>query len=204
MIRIVLTIPGSALRAGVRTLLEADSGLQVIRASPSPEALETADVWVVTDALSPEDIRQEVLTSQADVALLVLGEGRGMGAYPHLPVRAWGVLPVEATVEAMTTAIRALDAGLVVMYPDWVEFPFARRVSALAGEGEKLIEPLTDRETEVLQWLAQGLSNKQIAVRLHISEHTVKFHVSSVYGKLGATNRAEAVRLGAQQGLVVL
>ena len=66
------------------------------------------------------------------------------------------------------------------------------------------MEPLPERESEVLQLLAQGLSNKQIAVRLYISEHTVKFHVSSVYGKLGATNRAEAVRLGVQRGLVVL
>jgi DNA-binding NarL/FixJ family response regulator len=56
----------------------------------------------------------------------------------------------------------------------------------------------------VLQLLAHGLANKQIALALNISEHTVKFHVSSIYNKLGATNRTEAVRAGVQRGLVVL
>jgi DNA-binding NarL/FixJ family response regulator len=69
---------------------------------------------------------------------------------------------------------------------------------------EPLHEPLTARETEVLQLLAQGLANKQIAVALGISEHTVKFHISSIYGKLEVTNRTEAVRAGARRGLVLL
>ena len=65
-------------------------------------------------------------------------------------------------------------------------------------------EVLTDREIEVLQLLAQGLANKQIAQTLNISTHTVKFHVSSIYNKLGATNRTEAVRNGVQNGLILL
>jgi NarL family two-component system response regulator YdfI len=63
---------------------------------------------------------------------------------------------------------------------------------------------LTEREGQVLQCIAQGLANKQIAVALGISEHTVKFHLSSIYSKLGATNRTEAVRLGTLQGIIVL
>jgi len=63
---------------------------------------------------------------------------------------------------------------------------------------------LTPRETEVLQLLAQGLANKQIALALGISEHTIKFHVSSIYAKLGVGNRTEAVRVGARQGLILL
>lgn len=204
MIRLVLTIPGAALRAGLRSLLDADPAFQVIRASQRPEGLEQADVWVVTEGFSAEDIHREIVSVQADVALLVLGDGtRSTARYQNLPVRAWGILPIEATVEEMTAAIQALDAGLIVIYPHWAELPRSHRAVPL-GEVEPLVEPLTERETEVLQLLSQGLSNKQIAVRLHISEHTVKFHVSSIYGKLGATNRAEAVRLGAQQGLVVL
>jgi DNA-binding NarL/FixJ family response regulator len=205
MIRIALTIPGSALRAGLRSLLEAGPAFQVIHASPKPESLGKADVWVVTEAISQDEIRREIITAQAGLALLVLGDGdHSAQDYASLPVRAWGVLPVDATVEEMIAAIQALHAGLIVVYPDWVELPLTRRLSGPAGEVEALVEPLTERESEVLQLLAQGLSNKQIAVRLYISEHTVKFHVSSVYGKLGATNRAEAVRLGVQQGLVVL
>lgn len=66
------------------------------------------------------------------------------------------------------------------------------------------IEELTERELEVLRLLAQGMPNKEIATRLIISERTVKFHVSSIMGKLGATNRTEAVSLAAQRGLITL
>ncbi len=67
-----------------------------------------------------------------------------------------------------------------------------------------LVEPLTPREQEVLQLLAEGLSNAAIALRLSISEHTVKFHVSAVCAKLGASNRTDAVRRGVRQGLITL
>ena len=63
---------------------------------------------------------------------------------------------------------------------------------------------LTDRELQVLDLLADGYANKQISVELGISEHTVKFHVSSIYTKLNVSNRAEAVRLGIQRGLIVI
>jgi DNA-binding NarL/FixJ family response regulator len=66
------------------------------------------------------------------------------------------------------------------------------------------VEALTEREAQVLQKLAQGMANKQIAAALGISEHTVKFHVSAIYSKLGATNRTEAVRIGVRQGMIIL
>jgi DNA-binding NarL/FixJ family response regulator len=66
------------------------------------------------------------------------------------------------------------------------------------------VEPLTRREREVLQMLAAGLANKEIANRLHISDHTAKFHVASILGKLGAASRAEAVTQGIRRGLVLL
>ncbi len=65
-------------------------------------------------------------------------------------------------------------------------------------------EPLTARETEVLTMLAEGLGNKRIAARLGISEHTVKFHVASVLGKLSATSRTEAVTIGVRAGLIMI
>jgi NarL family two-component system response regulator YdfI len=78
----------------------------------------------------------------------------------------------------------------------WIENPNNK-----AGE---LVEQLTPREAEILELLAQGLANKQIALYLQISEHTVKFHISSIFTKLGATNRMEAVRMGLQLGLITL
>ena len=67
-----------------------------------------------------------------------------------------------------------------------------------------LVEPLTPREQEVLEQMAAGLSNRQIALALDISEHTVKFHVSAILGKLGVSSRAAAIRQGMRQGLVTL
>jgi DNA-binding NarL/FixJ family response regulator len=70
-------------------------------------------------------------------------------------------------------------------------------------EGE-FEEPLTPREIQVLELLAEGLPNKAIAARLHISDQTVKFHVSSISGKLGAANRTDAVRRAVRRGLITL
>lgn len=67
-----------------------------------------------------------------------------------------------------------------------------------------IYEALTPRELEVLEVLAEGLSNRAIALRLHISEHTVKFHVSAIFAKLGAENRTDAVRRGVRLGLITL
>ena len=86
------------------------------------------------------------------------------------------------------------------------------RIRALATEilsvtpedAPVLDEPLTAREVDVLDLLAEGLPNKVIAARLSISEHTVKFHVSAICGKLGAENRTDAVRRAVRRGLVTL
>ena len=75
--------------------------------------------------------------------------------------------------------------------------------SALASD-EAVEEPLTPREIQVLELLAEGLPNKAIAARLGISDQTVKFHVSAIYGKLGAANRTDAVRRAARRGLITL
>jgi DNA-binding NarL/FixJ family response regulator len=77
--------------------------------------------------------------------------------------------------------------------PDFSQFP-----------PDELAETLTPRETEVLQLMGQGLTNKEIAARLILSEHTVKFHTSAIFSKLGVSNRTEAVRMGARAGLISL
>jgi DNA-binding CsgD family transcriptional regulator len=74
----------------------------------------------------------------------------------------------------------------------------------MAVEGDEIAETLTPREEQVLELLAQGLPNKAIAGHLHISDQTVKFHVASIMGKLGAANRVETVRRAVRRGLVSL
>ena len=81
---------------------------------------------------------------------------------------------------------------------------FVTAVSRSAAGADVMAEPLTPRELAVLRWLAEGLPNKAIALRLGISDQTVKFHVASICGKLGAQNRTGAVRLAIERGLVTV
>jgi DNA-binding NarL/FixJ family response regulator len=105
--------------------------------------------------------------------------------------------PLEIVGEAQTVDA-ARDSGLRAD-----AFLIASGSSNNRGT-DRIAEPLTTREIEVLRLLAEGLPNKAIATRLGISDQTVKFHVASVYSKLGAANRTDAVRLAIRQGLVTI
>jgi DNA-binding NarL/FixJ family response regulator len=100
---------------------------------------------------------------------------------------------VVAEAGSMSEA-RALD----VVADAYVMAPASR------SEALPLVEPLTPREAQVLQLVADGLSNKTIAARLGLSDETVKFHLASIFGKLGASNRTSAVRQAIRRGLVPL
>jgi len=119
-----------------------------------------------------------------------------------LPV--WGILPLEAGAEELSAAVHALAEGLWTGSPALTRNLLERHPVALMEGAEEVVDPLTERERQVLQLTAEGLANKQIAAALEISEHTVKFHLSSLYAKLGVTSRTEAVRAGARRGWVVL
>ncbi len=112
------------------------------------------------------------------------------------------VLPTDLSAEQLVAALDAVSQGLVVLRPD--ELQAARNTRSAGSEILELVEALTSREKEVLQLLARGLGNKEIAARMKISEHTVKFHVASILGKLGAATRTEAVSIALQRGLVLI
>jgi len=114
---------------------------------------------------------------------------------------AQGYLLKGAPREEIFEAIRVVSAGGSLLQPV-VASKLMQHISRV--EEQPLAEPLTDRECEVLALLAQGKSNKEIAAELFITQRTVKFHVSSIMGKLGAGNRTEAVTLAAQRGLIRL
>ena len=119
---------------------------------------------------------------------------------------AFGALARDAGAEEITAAIAAVAGGLTVLDRQLATEALAAierpRVAIEASPVSD--EPLTAREREVLQLLAQGIPNKQIAQRLRISEHTVKFHVSAIMTKLGASSRTEAVTTAARRGLLLL
>ena len=199
MIRVQLDISSPALRAGLRALLSSDNTIKII--NDSLEEDSEADV-VITSASHASLANASLRTSNefdpdSSAATLFLSDEplhvRDMRRFPSV----WGVLPTEASAEELNAAIHALSQGLIVG-PSTLLFESD-------SESEPLSHgPLTDREAEVLGLVAKGMANKQIAVALGISEHTVKFHVSSIYSKLNVTNRTEAVREGLRGGWVAL
>jgi DNA-binding NarL/FixJ family response regulator len=116
---------------------------------------------------------------------------------------AQGYLLKGAPRDELFNAIRVVAGGGSLLQPV-VASRLLQRLNAAADAPAPSAEPLTEREHEVLRLLAQGKPNKEIAAALSISERTVKFHVSSLLSKLGASNRTEAVTLAAQRGLIDL
>lgn len=189
VIRVLLNISSPALRAGLRALLSSDTTIKVMSDSLEEDDLRSEADVVVTSAstVSSED--------SASAGILFLGDDPPNVEEMKRSQGVWGVLPTEASAEELIAAIHALSQGLVVGSP-------ALLFESEDGPVER--GPLTERETEVLGLLARGLANKQIAASLGISEHTVKFHVSSIYTKLNVTNRAEAVSAGLRGGWIAL
>jgi len=209
MIALLICSPVPALRAGLRALLAGDGDITVVDAAAGlPEALPP-EVRVIVATSGALDLADRDLGTDRAV-LLVTGSApvedqRDARALPGLGLRAWGILSSEATAEALRAAVRALAEGLVVVSPEVQALLLAGEDADVEEDADGgVVERLTGREGEVLRLLAQGLTNKEIAAALRISEHTVKFHVSSIYGKLGASNRPEAVRKGARRGWVPL
>lgn len=225
----LLVAPALAVRLGLRALLADDSQIEVVGEAAWLDDLLVdlpgdADVLVLVDAaltsseaggvagseegandgLSDDLSALSLAGEPAAVLLLVAEESNLVPRLPSLGARAWGVLPLDSSAEELQAAVRALHQGLLVGSPELI----TPLLSAPVEQGELLddqpVEALTERELQVLQLLAQGLANKQIAAALGISEHTVKFHVSGIYAKLGAASRTEAVRLGVRQGLITL
>ncbi|MEX1019026.1 MAG: response regulator transcription factor, partial [Litorilinea sp.] len=106
-----------------------------------------------------------------------------------------------ATLEQLTAALHAASVGLRVLGPELLP-PRVGEFSPDAIESEQTVEPLTPREMDVLQLLAQGLPNKSIARELAVSEHTVKFHMNSILSKLNAQSRTEAVVNAGRAGII--
>jgi DNA-binding NarL/FixJ family response regulator len=206
-ITVCVIAPAPALRAGLHSLLSKIESIEAIYELSSLDEIDAylanTDILILTPDFGSNIELREVLdlTPGVGVLILVADELEQNSTYAAISDHTWGILPLEASSEQIEAAIQAIAAGLSVGMPSLLNLPLG---DTPMGMEMQLIDPLTDREMEVLQLLAQGLANKQIAVKLSISEHTVKFHVSSIYTKLGAANRTEAVRMGVRRGLILL
>jgi len=185
-------------------------------------ALHELAGWRI-EVCAPRQLRGRLDERPEAVVALVLSDAetqrllRAMGAWPRSPAivalcddpgRLWtsasrtlglrAALPLRATAEELAGAVRAVHAGLFVLHPEAL-------VPALAGDTAVASgTPLTSREREILELMADGANNRMIASRLAISRHTVKFHVASILAKLGAASRTEAVALALRSGLLAV
>jgi DNA-binding NarL/FixJ family response regulator len=191
-------------RAGLRSMLTGveGAGVRVVgeAAAPDPTALSEADVVLLADEDLLEEAGIAVAEDGTQALVLISDDDHAVSRLRSLPLRGWGVVPPDAPPEELAAAASAAAQGLIVLPRSLTEQLLQERASPV----EELSEPLTTREREVLELLARGLPNRLIAVELHISEHTVKFHLSSLYAKLEVNNRAEAVSRGARHGLISL
>jgi NarL family two-component system response regulator YdfI len=191
VIRVLIHVSSPALRAGLRALLSSDKTIKVVN-----DALdEQSEADVMITSASPASFLNNETDSALSAGILLLSDDRLNFQEMRRLIRVWGILPTDSSAEELTAAIHALSQGLIVGAPALL----------FESDSEPLERgPLTDRESEVIGLLAKGLANKQIAIALGISEHTVKFHVSSIYTKLNVTNRTEAVRAGLRGGWIAL
>jgi two-component system, NarL family, response regulator YdfI len=212
VIRVFIVAASPLIRAGLQSML-ADSRVDIVGSAADLESISGQLVDVEPDVVLVEaatDAQEELLNALEDAELaqeypvIVLSE-QPKTAWLSKALRAGvrAVLPRDVAPEQLRAALEAAAAGLVVIHPSELDTVLSATVGPSAPLDE-LLEPLTRREREVLQMLAAGLANKEIAARLAISDHTVKFHVASILGKLGASTRTEAVSAGIRRGLVML
>ena len=202
MISVAVVAPAMALRVGLREVLGGLSDVEVVAEAARVEELPAQDVDVLVLA-SPDGLR--ALEPDTAPAVLLLTDGpEDVRELQNRSLPSWGVLPVNASEDELGAAVHALAEGLWVGSPALLRSLLRRPSVVEVSDTDPLPDPLTEREIQVLQMMASGLANKQIALSLGISEHTVKFHLSSLYAKFGVTSRTEAVRAGARRGLVVL
>ena len=201
MTRVLVLSPSPVARAGLESLLRNSVGvIQVVGSAESWSQYSGEDPDVIlADWENGDELSSEISDGAPEAALVVIADDPGLpGIAEALRSGVRAVLSRHSSASQIVAAIEAAAAGFVVLQPGDLDGLLINPQPA------SLAEPLTPREVEVLGMLAEGQTNKSIAHRLGISEHTVKFHVTSIMGKLNAGSRTEAVTQGIRQGLIML
>jgi two-component system, NarL family, response regulator YdfI len=202
VIRVLVGSRSSVVRAGLESLVRSIPSFE-FGGAVDVSRLASADLSgevLLIEAGDPRDREWQVLADLPIPAVLLMDFGDLTLVSSALRSGIRGAIPLDATAEEIEGAVHAVHAGLAVTTPT----SLAELLPEPQPLAEELAEPLSDRELEVLDLLAEGLSNKLIAHRLSISEHTVKTHVASIFAKLGASSRTEAVSQAIRRGLVML
>jgi DNA-binding NarL/FixJ family response regulator len=223
-ITVQIVAASAVVRAGLAALIGADGRFEVLgsfrTAREAQHEIELAErppdliIAELGDSSSNELVELATATEGTEttgpavVALIPNWQQKSVASLSRSGVSA--VLPNTATGEEIIAAVEGALAGLVVLPRDAFEIfeqtPATQEENheSTASDREPLTETLTPRERQILDLMAEGLGNKEIAWQLQISEHTVKFHVSSILAKLDASSRTEAVTQGLRRGLLMI
>lgn len=207
-IRLLLAEDQTLMRQGLRTLLELERGFQVVgEAADGQAAVEMAlklrpDV-VLMDVQMPRcngvEATAAICAAWPEARIIILTTfDRDDYVFQGVRAGALGYLLKDTPADQLVAVIRRVQAGEVFIQPEIA----SRALRASMHGSGGLIEPLSEREREVLVMLAQGIPNKEIADQLHIAEGTVKNHVSNILAKLQVTNRTQAADLARRRGLI--
>lgn len=203
--RVLLVANSTIMLAGLSALLATKEGLEVVGSVKNEEMPLTSERLQPDVVLLVWDGEELIFDDRFQMpGIVVLLEG-----WQEVSIGTWlrngvlGILPLQAAGDEIVAAIEAVALGLNVVHPDVMEFLLSG-LPATVKEPDRGKGVLTNREIEVLGLLASGQGNKAIARRLHISEHTVKFHIASIFSKLEVSSRTEAVIKGAKDGLILL
>jgi len=203
-LRVLVVAEDALARAGIVAILAELPDCVVVGQVPPGARLTHALDRLDPDAVVWDAGRAGGLPDLADLGedappVLVLSPAASP-VRPGAAGGALGLLPRDADPSALQAALRAIARGMTVVDPAFAAaFPWPR-----TGQDTALPEALTPREAEVLQLVAAGLPNKLVAERLGISEHTVRFHLTAIFGKLDAHTRTEAVTRAARLGVIAL
>lgn len=200
MIRLLIAASSAVVRAGLEALAASNPAIELAGAFADLSSVEELRPDVILTALPVDELP---LPADGIAPAIVLLSGQPQPAWTRdalrLGVRA--VLPRDASAAEILAAVEAAASGLAVVDPRDLEGLLSGApAAAVAAEAPVL----TPRELEVLRMMAEGAANKAIAWKLHISEHTAKFHVASILSKLNASTRAEAVAIGIRKGLILI
>ena len=215
-VRVLIVDDDELMRAGLRGVLSSDDAIEVVgEAGDGREAayrtrLLNPDV-VLMDVRMPDldgiSATRELLASHPEVRVMILTTfEQDDYIFGALSAGASGFLLKRTRPEELIAAIHTVAAGDSLLSPSVT----SRVVERMAGQRppdaarDPRLDELTPREIEVLELVAEGRPNRAIAERLGISDQTVKFHLASISGKLGAANRTDAVRRGVRAGLITL
>ncbi len=207
-IRILLAEDQTLMRQGLKTLLELEEDLRVVG-----EADNGAEAVKLALQLRPEivlmDVQMPVMNGVEATASICRAWGsarviilttfdRDDYVFQGVRAGALGYLLKDSPAHELYETIRRVNAGEVFIQPEIA----SRTLRAALHPGGELLEPLSEREQEVLVMLAQGVPNKEIADKLHLAEGTVKNHVSNILAKLQVQNRTQAADLARRRGMI--